>query len=255
MPDTKETTYADLSPEFRAAWTAAGEHIERMAREFPIRWIRSHLFPPYHEHLAFRLGNQLFFVMVVDLSTKIKSPGNLHDLVTFASTCNGYACIMPMRQINDQWRAALPGWGLLEVRSRKPLHPPDTVRDEKVPMTQWELHDFAMQVVRARLQECGCRLLSWHSDQMTCPSLWFSGAHGDEWAIVLEARYPQERPAFPHDWNEIIKSCAASGCKGYSASVILIGSGFNAPTPGTFYRDEQIWYRFLGLRPAEAYYR
>ena len=47
-------------------------------------WLRAHPYPPFLEHLSFRLGNQLFFIRIV-VDTNISGPGNMKGLVALAN--------------------------------------------------------------------------------------------------------------------------------------------------------------------------
>jgi hypothetical protein len=51
---------------FARCWSAAGRHLSTFGDGIVNSWLRSHLNPPFLEHLSFRLGNQLFFVRVED---------------------------------------------------------------------------------------------------------------------------------------------------------------------------------------------
>ena len=62
---------------------------------------------------------------------------------------------MPMRRVGADWEPEEPGWGLLDARSHQPINPPALISDEKIVMTDWELQDLAVQVVRDQLAQEG----------------------------------------------------------------------------------------------------
>lgn len=57
---------AEFTEEFSDCWNAAGSHIQRIAGGDLMSWLKANLAPPFLEHLSFRLGNQLFFIQLVD---------------------------------------------------------------------------------------------------------------------------------------------------------------------------------------------
>jgi hypothetical protein len=106
--------------------------------------------PPFLAHLSFRLGNQLFCVRVEDVDGNAQGPGTIRGLATAARHANGHACILPMKKKRfcDSWVADLPGWGLLNAATGKPINPVSLVTSEKIVMSPWEVHDVAVQVGR-----------------------------------------------------------------------------------------------------------
>ena len=68
---------------------------------------------------------------------------------------------MPMKKrFLSGWCAELPGWGLIDARTGAPVNPVDIVSDEKIEITDWELQDFAVQVVRTQLEKESFQLMS-----------------------------------------------------------------------------------------------
>lgn len=174
----------EASEAFARCWQAAGRHLQKIAQGPIDSWLRSHLNPPFLEHLSFRLGNQLFFIRIEDADNVLEVPGSRAGLRAIASGCNGHACLMPMAQRGGNWNPLQPGWGLLDALSGKPVDPPSIVSDEKIAMTDWELHDFAVQVVRDHLSQRGSQLMSWQGNPSVYPSIWFVGDDGPEWVVV-----------------------------------------------------------------------
>ena len=76
-----------MSPQFLDCWKAAGNHLNRQVQDGIQSWLRAHPFPPFLEHLSFRLGNQLFFIRVEDIDQDIEGPGSLAGLNTIADGC------------------------------------------------------------------------------------------------------------------------------------------------------------------------
>jgi hypothetical protein len=61
-----EISIDEMTPEFLECWRAAGKHLNNQVQGGINTWLRAHPSPPFLEHLSFRLGNQLFFVRVVE---------------------------------------------------------------------------------------------------------------------------------------------------------------------------------------------
>ena len=176
-----------LSDDFIQCWQSAGRHLQ-MKGGSELVWMRAHLEVPFMEHLSFRLGNQLFFVRLEDVDGLVKMPGTEEDLAKIARECKGYACIMPMRFSFGNWLCSGEGWNLLTLENRTPVIPPDLVTDEKIEMTDWELHDFAIQVVRQNLIQSGESVTAWNSNPELQPSIWLGGDAGWQWVVVQAVR-------------------------------------------------------------------
>jgi len=212
----------EMSPEFLECWQAAGLHLDKQVQGGINTWLRAHPYPPVLEHLSFRLGNQLFFIRVEDVDGKVEGPGSMGGLFSVSEGCGGHACLMPMKRkfFGRDWTADVPGWGLLDARSRTPISPFELVTDEKVEMTRWELHDFAVQVVRGQLEKDGYHLMSWQGNPDVDPSIWFVGdSKKPEWVVVRAVRYPEKEAARPANWGAIAARCAQTGDIGHFASV------------------------------------
>jgi hypothetical protein len=87
----------EMSEEFLKCWQAAGTHLNNQVPGDIHVWLRAHPYPPFLEHLSFRLGNQLFFVRVEDIDDKVSGPGSLRGLHMIADGCQGHACLLPMK--------------------------------------------------------------------------------------------------------------------------------------------------------------
>jgi hypothetical protein len=239
---------------FARMWKAAGVHIENRAGEEFRGWLKAQLHPPFLEHLSFRLGNQLFFVRVVDVDNQVEGPGGIRGLQRIASGCQGHACLLPMKKGLSGWATATSGWGLLDTVTQRPVDPVACITDELIPMTDWELQDFAVQVVRQSLEKDGHELMSWAGDPGIDPSIWFVGPHGPEWVVVRAARYPDEEPPRPRNWDGIAQHCSRMSRRGNFAAVgVACVEGLTGKVPGegsTLFRGYGMHVRYLGLQSA-----
>ncbi len=205
----------EASQEFAHCWKAAGDHIQRMAQgQMP--WLKANLNPPFLEHLSFRMGNRLFFVRLEDVDGRLAVPGTREGLLAIAEGCKGHACIMPMRRRGGEWIVDGQGWGLRDLRTGQAIDPVVLIGDELIEMTDWELHDFAVQVVKDHLVKQGRTLMSWQGNPAVDPSIWFVGDSGPEWVVVRVVRYPRMSPEPPAHWRAIAERCARGGKLGTS---------------------------------------
>ena len=72
------------SQEFAQCWQTAGRHLN-IKGDGAINWLKAELTPPFLEHLSFRLGNQLFYIRLVDVDERAQMPGNLSGLMSVAN--------------------------------------------------------------------------------------------------------------------------------------------------------------------------
>ncbi len=240
--------------EFIECWQAAGTWIQRQAGDSNIAWMRTTLDTPLMEHLSFRLGNQLFFVRVVDADDLIESPGTQEDLMTIAEACNGHACLMPMQFNFGTWRPTNKGWGLISAKDGAAVNPPDLVTDEKIEMTDWELHDFAIQAAKMHLMQEGETILAAHSNPNIQPCIWLNNEQGSaQWVVVQAVRWPEEAK-IPANIKEIEAAYKNRSATGNFAYVLFANEAhdFNKPLaegekPLPIYRGDKVNISWSGL--------
>ena len=237
----------EVSPAFAECWQAAGRHLQQQGQG-SINWLRAHLQPPMLEHLSFRLGNQLFFVRLEEVDGNLDVPASRAGLLSIAEGCAGQACLMPMRKGSNGWLPALPRWGLQDAITEELVDPPSLITDKKIEMTDWELQDFAVQIVRQQLEKSGCELMSWQSNPAVDPSIWFVGNDGPEWVIVRFVRYPENQASAPKNWRSVAENCSKLSKRGNFASV-----GFacmeTISAGGQLYRGYPVVPKYDGLAP------
>ena len=244
----------EMSVDFRPCWKAAGLLLSKQVDDGLQTWLRAHPYPPFLEHLSFRLGNQLFFVRVEDVDGNSIGPGNSEGHITAARYGNGRACVLPMKKkfLGGAWVADMPGWGLIDATTRKPIDPISFVTDEKIEMTQWEVHDMAVQVVRDYLKNEGFEMMSWQGNPEVDPAIWFVGkTKRPEWVIVRSTTFPANNAARPSNWQAIAAGCAKLSNTGHFASVAIVSadqpfvSVDEKPVP--LWRGHAMHVRFTGL--------
>ena len=242
---------AEVTEDFAKCWQAAGLHIQNQVQGEFKSWLRAHINPPFLEHLSFRLGNQLFYIRIQDVDDELKIPGSLKGLLSIANGSQGHACLMPMKKIAGNWTCATSGWGLVSVETGTSINPVDLISDEPIEMTDWELQDFAVQVVRKNLESEGRQLMSWQGNPSVDPSIWFVGDDGPEWIVVRAFRHGLIKACKPNNWAEIVRSLKNTGASGNYAEVtcaspddVFDPTGDNA---AKLFRGQGLHVRYIGL--------
>ena len=244
--------------DFFKCWQAAVTHIEAQGGEGIFSWLRVNLSPPLLEHLAFRIGNQLFFIHVTDDLGTLPKPSRQDAAIYAAEMANGVPCVIVMRRTLGGWEPLNPGWGLTHAVSGEPVSPLDLVSDEKIEMSDWELRDFAIQVVRDHLKEESNSIIGWCSNTEIDPQIWFTDENGKMHFVVVRAvRYPETEASIPVDIDDIVVSCGVKSNSGFFASV---GAGnsedeFDSDTKPTsalpLWRGHGLFVIFKGLTPLQ----
>lgn len=256
---------------FLECLASAGEHLEQLCNKavrehgYFFRWLKAE--PPQGpclEHISFFLGNQVFFVRLYDVEQRHAFPGTPSGLARIAEGYAGHACIMPMRRtiigqsderargrgapdfgifvpdVQKQWQPVRPGWGLVGLDGEV-VEPPALVTNERIAVTDWELHDFAVQIVRQQLQQEGKQILSWNGDPDVHPSLWFEEGGLRAWVMVQANCFPESLPERPDpELERRIKASMPAEFPGYFAAVGFMGK------PRVF-RSEGSMVNFRGL--------
>jgi len=244
----------EMSQEFFRCWQAAGKHLDNQVQGGIRFWLRAHPYPPFLDHLSFRLGNQLFFVRVEDVDGMVAGPGSFRGLHTIAKANGGHALVLPMkrRMAGDTWVSDRNGWGLIDATTRETVDPVALVTDDKIEMTPWELQDMAVQVMRDYLEKQGYELMSWQSNPEVEPAIWFVGdSREPEWVVVRAVRYPERQAQRPDNWPSIENHCARMSRVGHFASVAIASAEQPFQTsdePATpLWRGHALHIRFTGL--------
>ena len=236
---------------FRTAWQCAGKHLQRLGGE-GINWLRADLNPPLAEHLSFRLGNQLFFIYI-EIGGGIDSPSSKDLFLSVACEATAIPSLMPMEATAGTFQPVYGGWGLRHARSGVTIDPPSLVSSEHIEMSQWELHDFSIQIVCNQIEKSGGTILSKQPSPHIDPSLWFRDKSGPAFVVLRSGRYPAMEIPKPHNTKDISASCDRMSRRGFFASVAVANSDQqNAPeSVGALplYRGHGMVVRYNGLEP------
>ena len=141
------------------------------------------------------------------------------------------------------------GWGLIDARTRLPVNPPALITDEMLEMTDWELQDLAVQVVREQIEKEGHQLMSWNGDPRIDPSVWFVGSSGGpEWVLVRAVRHPEKEATEPENKSELRSHFGKMGFPGHFASV-AVASADDPFDPGAKSNGNYVpLFRGVGMR-------
>ncbi len=244
----------EITNQFAEMYQAAGSYLNKQVQDGIHFWLKAKLAPPFLEHLSFRLGNQLFFIRLEDVAGKVNIPANINGLFSIADECEGHACLMPMeKKFFGGWQPAIAGWGLIDARTGNTIDPIALITDEKIVMTDWEVQDFAVQVVRDDLIRKEYQLMSWQGSPHVNPSIWFIGDTGGlEWVVVRFSRNSKKKPASrPDNLAEIAQGFSHMSDIGHFAPVYPANANdaFD-PLIGTIkplYRGCQLLVKYKGL--------
>ena len=103
---------------------------------------------PTPVHTSFRIGNQLFFVHIVDLDDNMEPPGSIEGFINICERFQCLACLLPVRKKNNKWTIENLDWGLIDAKTGDPINPHDLVTDEKLVMSDYEIHQMGIEYVR-----------------------------------------------------------------------------------------------------------
>ena len=246
----------DPSEEFQAAWAVAATHIQSQCRG-GISWIRADLRRPFIEHLSFRIGNQLFFVFIE--AAEFNLTERYDAFIAYAKLANATPCLIVMNKNITKFEPVNSGWGLLNAFTKAPVDPLALVNDELIEISDWELHDFAISVVKNGLIEEGKAVYSTCSDMEINPSLWFeeNGAH--HWVVIRGLRHPSISAERPENLDLIAERMPGEKSAGYYAIVTVANSDdaydSEAADNGNFlplYRGHGMTVKYTGIQPIVA---
>jgi hypothetical protein len=211
---------------FIEAWQAAGKHLESAIGSRP-NWLNPSPYNIMGSHLTFALGNQVFFVYVeID-----KRPLAVMETMFLrcAESANAVACVLPMRMDGSGYVPASSGTGLLDARTRVPVDPVSKVTTAPVEMSDWEVHDFAVQVVAGQLRKEGKDIKNTQSHLQIDPSIWFEDRVGAAGAVVRAVRYPGKDAPRPSSLPDMAQTVRRRNMRCFFASVGLASAEQSRP--------------------------
>ena len=235
------------SSTFKRVWQLAGHHLQQKAQD-GFNWLRANLNPPLAEHLSFIIGNQLIFVYVE--AAEFTFQRNKELFLNVAKEANAIPCIMPMTEGLIEFQPSAPGWGLIHAVTGKVINPLELISEELIEMSDWELHDFAIQIVKSHLKKENKNVFSAQSSLQINPSIWFETSGKANWVLVRAVRYPKKEAKIPDNIEDIALNCSRMGKTGYFASVAVSSDKDPFDVNGNvvpLYRGHGMYVKFEGL--------
>lgn len=256
-------------PQFFKARQVAGATIQEKFKEFKgkydegldFRWVKPELSWPSFDHLTFGYRNQVYSVLVATVRNGILSLTE-KEVDRSLNACSENTLVPCLFVVHEE--TLLPvagGWNLVHLQTRKPVDPLELGGDEKVEMSEWELRNFAIQVVRGHIEQMGARVDSFCDLVGIDPQIWFENKSGERsWVIVRH--YPQITGNEKSSWIGFeCTNSALAPFDGYHAGVsvasvaaflydregqlIPLSQRFNGNAPR--YRGDKFGIKFDGL--------
>jgi hypothetical protein len=257
------------SEEFLRARNIAGQALQKqfkrdggkVAPPIDYRWVKAELTWPSFDHLTFGYGNQIFSVLV-DLTAGGRSGLTQQEIKRCVEACEKNHLIPCAFQIDAYSMKPLSsGWNLSHLVNHNPAVPNEWANADKIEMSEWELRNFCIQIVRSHIEESGGEVLSFCDIPEIDPQIWFTDKAGNR-AWVVVRHFPQITGEEKSAWIGFEKfNLQLSGFDGYLAAVsiasgepiLLSREGTIIPLSQRFsgdaplYRGDKFYIKFEGL--------
>ncbi len=212
------------------------------------RWIKTELTSPRFEDFAFAYRNKIFCI-IVEKAVKVQGNqmgfGNRQKIETLLDACeenNLTPCIFPIVE-KDNRPVYFGTWNLINPTTGKFVDPINESSDELVEVSDWELKNWAVQIVINYVREQGLEILSYCDAPGVDPQIWFKNDKGRPcWIEVLPAKFPEKN-----------KVCSVDSFParvltfdGYVAHVNFAGDEDH--TNGNIYRSKGADIAFNGIK-------
>ena len=234
------------------------KHTGKLPESRDFRWIKSDLTWPSFDHLTFAYGNQIFSVLVevIDNEESLLSEQECQRCFDACVKNNLIPCVFRV-SLRDM-KPLLEGWNLLALETSLPIAPQELVTDERIEMSEWELRNMAIQIVRDNVAQNGGKVLSFTDVLGIDPQVWFEDNAGSRAWIIIR-HYPilsgeegnefvgierQHRQLAPFEGYFAAVSMASSEPVLYdrNGGVIPLSRRFDGTAP--LYRGDQFYIKF-----------
>ncbi len=205
-----------------------------------LQWIKF-VSVPTPIHLSFRFGNQVFFVHFQDINNELDAPGHMEGFLEICEKYKCFACILQIRKSLKGWTIVNSGWGLVDARTNKALDPFSLVSDEKIEMSEYEIHEIGVSHVHENFLErtMGYKVTSWFKDLGVYPSITFINYHGEECHVFVGVSHSSEPSKKIDLYLDLMKAALSRRpeSKIYFARVRVVNSNDDFKSPKmTLYR-------------------
>ena len=224
--------------------------------------IKSELSWPSFDHLTFSYRNQVFSVLVgIEGESGLSLNKKEIDCCLDACSANN---LIPCLFLIDGL-TMLPsseGWNLVHLATRQSVIPAECTDEASIEMSEWELRNFCIQLVRNHIKDMCGEVLSFCDVLNIDPQIWFYDKDGNRsWVIVRH--YPKITGAEKSAWIGFEKSnpqlspfdgyfagvsiaSSAPSLKGKDGVLIPLSERFTGNAP--LYRGDGFYIKFEGLQ-------
>jgi hypothetical protein len=225
-------------------------------------WIKVEVTWPSFDHLTFGYRNKVFSILVdlVAAGQSSLSQREISRCTDAARESDLVPCVFSIDAAS--MRPVAEGWNLRSLLDGRPVDPVQLADGRPTLMSEWELRNFAIQVVRNHIQSAGTGRVGQHCDVVGIdPQVWFEDASGRTcWIIVRHCRryedHPKEEFAGFAASNAQLQACdgylarvsAASGAAvlhDLDGNITPLSRRFDGSAP--LYRGDGFYVRFEGL--------
>lgn len=260
----------DPHPEFYRARNAAGIAIQeqfnrlggRLEEARDYKWVKPELSWPSFDHFTFGYRNQVFAVLVgiVRNGTVCLTSQEIDRCLAACTEHNIVPCLFLVDEATLQ--PVAEKWNLVHLETRRKIVPEEIATDLQVEMSEWEIRNFCIQIVRRHIEEQGGKIDSFCDLLGIDPQIWFEEVNGQR-AWVIVRHYPQINGSENSEWIGFERSNPnLSTFDGYHAAVsmasnaaalygrdgklIPLSQRFTGSAP--LYRGDEFYIKFEGLQ-------
>ena len=189
---THDIKVGEFSDEFLACHVDIFNKYNQLGQGY-LQWIKF-VSVPTPIHLSFRFGNQVFFVHFQDINNELDAPGHMEGFLGICERYKCFACTLPIQKSLKGWTMVNTGWGLVDAITNKVLDPFSLVSDEKIEMSEYEIHEIGVSHVHETFLEktMGYKVTSWFKDLGIYPSVTFINDHGEECHVFVGVSHSSE---------------------------------------------------------------
>lgn len=231
----------------------AGNHIQQKINSLEeCNWIKAEMTRPFFDHFNFRYKNKVFSVLI-DIRDKDNNsfipPEFIKRQLGESEKNNLVPCIFPVSVENfdaSSVKTISSGWNLVHTINHKEIVPENIATDEKVEMSPWEFHNFAIMQMRYMFKMQGIKVISFQDIIGVDPQIWFFDENGKQcWAIIRYGLKPDKEVPKPYDLTEITRRCFKFN--GFFASFVFYTENDKV------YRGDKIKINFSGFEQIHTF--
>lgn len=222
------------------------------------KWIKAEFMSLSADHLSFAYKGSVFSVFVEvsdEVSTSFEQKEK-YRLLGFCHKNNLIPCLFKIEvrekqsyslsHLNDVEMVPFTlGWNLYHAETNERLNPEFIASDDLTPMSEWELLNFAIQIVRSDVEKQGYRLLSYCDIPDVNHQIWIEDDKGNvSWVFV---KYASGDDFDFHNWIGLEKNAEQlKQFDGFFAGVDFWSH--RSDSPSDLCRGDQMSVKYMGLQ-------